>query len=235
MPDVDARLSPGGWTFSGYGPEFDGHVAAHLPGYMDSQRLVALVAQFYLPPGGVLADYGASTGRTLEVIRERLPDRPFTAYLYDQDETMLEQAGERDPDSRRIVRRFPSDMPLAHPPADLSLALWFLQFIPRKDHRTVLAEMRDGAAESGALLIATKTRHSDSRWQEVAVGALDDYKAEAGVDAEERASKTRSLRGAMHPLDVELLTYDLIAAGWEDPTLIWRWHVWSIIGAFAEG
>lgn len=236
MSDV-TRLDPGGWTFAGYGPEFDGHVAAHLPGYMDAQRLVALVAQYYLPAGGVLADYGASTGRTLEVIRELLPERPFAAWLYDQDETMLDQAGARDPDSHRIVRRFPSPigLPLEHPPADLSLALWFLQFLPRRLHRRVLSEIRGAAAPSGVLVVATKTYHCDSRWQDVAVGALDDYKADAGVDAEERASKTRSLRGAMFPLDGGLLLDDLLATGWAAPTLLWRWHVWSIIGAFAEG
>jgi tRNA (cmo5U34)-methyltransferase len=221
------------WTFTDFGPKFDVHVAAHLPGYMDVQRLVALVAQHFIPPGGVLADYGASTGRTAEVLRSALDGRQFTAYLYDSDQSMLDEAARRVPDSIGCVRTFPSTDPLVHPPADLSLCLWLLQFIPPQNQRDVLRQIRAGSADSGVLLVATKTRHLDSRWEDVAVAALDDYKAEQGVDAEERAAKSRSLRGTMYPLTTATLINDLSVTGWTSPTLLWRWHIWSVVGAFA--
>lgn len=226
------RAQDGAWTFEGFGEGFDSHVAAHLPGYLDAQNVVALSAQFYLPEGGVLADFGASTGRSVEIITERV-NRPFSAYLYDSDRSMLDVAAERCPGAATFQRTFPDDQPLMHPPADVTLSMWFLQFVPPQSHRAVLEQMRSGAAPGSALLIATKTRHPDSRWEEIAVAALDDYKDTQGVSAEDRAAKTRSLRGRMYPVEWSALFHNIRDAGWKSPELLWRWHVWSVVGAFA--
>lgn len=208
----------------------------HLPGYMEVQRLVALAAQFWLPNGGILADYGAGTGRSVEMIRQAVPSRTFTAHLFDSESSMLAQAKRRlGPGVETHLRTFPAQggSPLDGQAADLSLALWLLQFIRPRHHRQTLAEIRAGSADAGVLLVATKTRHLEGRWHEFAGAALDDYKAERGVTAEERALKSLALRGAMFPLDVESLRADLLSTGWQSPEVLWRWHEWVVIGAFA--
>lgn len=229
---MSERLTDAGWNFNGMGHEFDEHVAAHLPGYADVQRLVALIASFTVPDGGRVADLGCSTGLTAAMIHEALPQRSIDFTLYDSDESMLDQSRRRNPQATHIRETLPA--PLSHRSADLTLALWLLQFLHPSDRRHVLSSARYTAAPNGCILIATKTRHADSRWEEIAVAALDDYKAEQGVTPEERVAKTRSLRGAMHTTTAADLIADLQASGWHSPTILWRWHVWSIIGAWAQ-
>lgn len=227
------RTAPAGWTFAGFGDEFDSHVAAHLPGYADVQRLVALVASFVVPSGGLVADLGASTGTTAATILDTI-SRPVRLVLYDEDASMLDGARNRLPGAvETVLAHLPAD-PLTHEGADLTLLLWLLQFLPPADRRPLLSAARRRSRPSGAVLVAAKTRHADPRWEEVAVAALDDYKAEQGVTADERVTKTRALRGALTPSTSTEIAGDLIAAGWRSPVVLWRWHAWTVIGAWAS-
>lgn len=229
------------WSFDNMGPEFDEHVAAHLPGYADVQRLVALIATFHLPDGGVLADLGASTGLTVRTIADTIPQRRFSAYLYDADASMLEQARGRlamlDAVNAHYVE---TDLDVRHrsafehTDADLTVAMWLLQFLTPAARRPLLQLARSRSAPGGAIIVATKTRMAEPRWQEVAEAALDDYKAEHGVTPEQRAAKTKALRGTMRVDTDAAIVADLRASGWHTPTLLWRWHVWSVIGAHAQ-
>lgn len=234
-----SRLAPGAWTFTGFGPSFDAHAAAHLPGYDSVQAVVAAVSSFTLPDGGVVADLGASTGRTMEGILDRHPDRRVEAHLYDVDASMLEEAAERLAARGRLTAHYhhgdlTQTETWAHVEADLTVALWLLQFVPPRHRIQVLAKARARAAQDGAILLAVKARHGDPRWQEVADAALADHKAAAGVTPQEAAAKTASLRGVLIPDTVTSTAFALERAGWHSPTVLWRWHVWTLIGAWAS-
>lgn len=228
------RLVPNGWTFDGMGTEFDNHVARHLPGYADVQRLVALIGSFVLHDGGTYADIGASTGLTAANLVAALPGRSLDIHLYDSDATMLTTAHDRF--KTRVSYHYatlPTD-PLQHSGADLTTCLWLLQFLHPNQRRPLLGQLRRASSDDGVILIATKARHADPRWEEMAVAALDDYKAGTGVTPEERVMKTSALRGIMHTLDLPKLSEDLGAAGWHSPAVIWRWHFWAVVGAWAS-
>ncbi len=218
------------WTFTDFGPHFDTHVAAHLPGYADVQRLVAIVAEFAVPVGGTVADLGCSTGKTAEVIDTLGRDIFF--HLYDADASMLDAAHERLTAAHELhLTPLPEGM--CHTGADLTTCLWLLQFLPPDQWRTLLHAARMRSRPTGCLLVAAKTRHPDPRWDEIAVAALDEYKQEAGVSPAERADKAKALRGTLYQASVPAICADLTAAGWHSPTVLWRWHVWSVIGAWA--
>lgn len=231
---MNDRMDAAAWTFDAMGAEFDTHVAAHLPGYADVQRLVALIGAFTLHDGATVADIGASTGMTAALLRDALPNRALTFHLYDADQSMLDQAAARlGPDVNLHHLTLPGHRP-QHTAADLTLALWLLQFLHPGQRRPLLADLREAAAADGCLIVATKTRHADSRWEEVAAAALDDYKADHGVGPSERVAKTAALRGTMHTVAIPDLTDDMLAAGWHSPALLWRWHFWAVIGAWAN-
>jgi tRNA (cmo5U34)-methyltransferase len=219
------------WSFTDFGPEFDTHVAAHLPGYADVQHLVRLVAEFAVPVGGVVADLGCSTGKTAEVINGL--NRDITFHLYDTDLSMLGAADQRLVDAKTELHQVTLPSPLSHTDADLTVCLWLLQFLPPSLWRSVLHAARIRSSATGCLLVAAKTRHPDPRWEEVAVAALDGYKADAGVSLEDRTAKSESLRGVLYQASPDWLVRDITAAGWHNPTLLWRWHVWSLFGAWA--
>jgi tRNA (cmo5U34)-methyltransferase len=230
------------WTFENFGPDFDEHVARHLPGYFDVQRLVALVAEHCVPNGGVVADLGCSTGQTARTIADRLSRRWLSFYLYDADPSMLAVAGEQmhaperaRPNALCHYHRVALPAPLEHDQASLTTMLWTLQFINPNSWVDILREARYCAAENGVLLVAAKTIQPDTRFQSVAESALDDYKQEAGVGAEERATKTKSLRGTQHAVSSEGYARAIRDAGWAKPVVLWRWHVWTVLAAYANG
>lgn len=223
----------GDWSFTGMGTEFDTHVAAHLPGYADVQNLIALIATHTIPTGGLLADLGASTGTTAATVQAALPDRHVRAVLYDEDLTMLDQAGNRVTHGETIRADFDDTPHLSHTDADLTVALWLLQFLNPRSRRPLLTVAREAARPGSPIIVAAKTRFPDSRWETLAVAALTDYKAAAGVTAEEQAAKTRALRGRLTTQTVDEIRMDLTAAGWQSSEVLWKWHVWTVIGAWA--
>lgn len=224
------------WSFQDFGPEFDSHVVQHLPGYADVQNLIAGISRFTVYRNGHVADLGASTGTTADIIGRTLPDRNITFHLYDEDRSMLDVA-EQKITGDHAVRSYVVDLetnPLSHRDADLTLCLWTLQFLHPKNRVPLLAKAREAAADTGAILVASKTIHSDTRWADIADSALDEYKSAAGVDDSTRLAKTRALRGTMAAETPAQISANLLAAGWHSPAVLWSWHSWTLIGAYAS-
>lgn len=232
MTTTDERTSSS-WNFNDMGPEFDEHVAAHLPGYADVQRLIGLISSIVIPPsGGVFADLGASTGRTAHEIMQTIPDRGLSMHLYDADASMLDEAAQRVPNAHLHHVMLPAE--LSHEDAHLTVALWLLQFLTPADRVPVLRAARRRASDRGLMIIGTKTVYGDQRWQEFNLAALDDYKAEHGVDPASRAAKTVSLRGVMQAPTVSEVMDELLHAGWHSPAILWRWYGWTLVGGWAS-
>lgn len=238
---ADTRTATdGGWTFDGFGEGFDAHVVAHLPHYENVQHLVTLCAGYMLPTGGTIVDLGASTGTTIRHIADTYPTRALTAHLYDNDQSMLDAADTRLTGHPALTRTLfhHADVtdPAAwtHHDANLTIALWLLQFLNPDQRRTLLARARSHSSPHGAILIAAKTRHGDTRWQEIADAALAEHKTRHGVTPDEQAAKTRSLRGVLIPDTPYEVATELRAVGWSNPTVLFRWHVWTVIGAWAS-
>ena len=226
------------WSFAGFGPHFDDHARAHLPHYDLATDLAAFVASYALPPGGVVADLGCSTGRAIERIAEAIPERSFTAYGYDVDTSMLTETEHRIERCSGVTlktRRVDlTACDLEHVDAAVTLALWTLQFLPGETWRPILAAARQRAARDGVLLVAAKTRLPDARWQEIGDGAVAEWKAVHDVTPGEALTKARSLRGTMLLATLGRLLDDVTAAGWFNPTVLFRWHAWVLVGAWAE-
>lgn len=244
--DVAEKFSPGGWTFDEDVAEaFDAHVEASVPHYAVFQDLVAQAADWLLPDGGTVADLGASTGTTVAGIFDRHPERKYTAHLYDDSRPMIERGVakfrekfDEIPDGRMWVfheRRLQSGPPLEHERADLTLALFVLQFLRQRDREVVLRRARDRADDrDGALLVAEKIRIPDARWSEIANDLSHDWKAEHGISGQAIYAKARSLRGVLRPGTFGELTDAVVRAGWQPPTVLFRWHSWVLLGAFAS-
>jgi len=225
------------WSFREFGAEFDDHAEKHLPHYRLAHEVIGHAASFNLPPGGLVADLGCSTGQALVSLAAAMKGRPFTYVGYDSDESMLDQTRSRPPGSASVEthRVDLSTDQLRHSSAHVTLALWTLQFMPPETWQPVLSAALERAAPDGVLLVGAKTRLArDARWQEVADGALADWKAERGVGADEYLTKARSLRGTMLVVSLGRLTETIEAAGWCSSAVLFRWHAWAVVGAFSR-
>ncbi len=147
---------------------------------------------------------------------------------------MVEIARERIPEANVSVEVLPSRRPDPRPLADLTLALWFVQFLPAADRVPTLRQLRAGSHRGGVLLVATKIREESGVWQEISEAYLDDSKQAAGVSADARADKTRALRGTMFPTTFAALAADLAESGWGRSTILWKIPGWALVASVAE-
>jgi tRNA (cmo5U34)-methyltransferase len=235
--DIAESFQTGAWEFT---PEVAGvfpeHVRASVPFYDAIQDLVAETTDWLVPSGGLVADLGAATGTTAELICKRHPDRNIRFALYDESQAMLDRA-------RIVLAELAcgpelhavriQDPPLKHSDADLTLALFTLQFLPARDRVAALRMARLCSAETGALIVAEKIRPVDSRWAEISVDVSHDWKAAHGVSDAAIRAKARALRGVLRPYPQATTLKMITAAGWTSPEILFRWHAWAVIGAFA--
>lgn len=225
----------GGWQFTPSVVEiFDAHVHDHVPYYDVIQHVVAFLSDWLAPADALVADLGASTGTTVDLIERRHPDRRLRYALYDVEPTMLDAARVKHaqyPNADRFsyFRRDLTTERLEHEHADLTTALFALQFLAPRDRVRVLIEARRAARPTtGALIVAEKVLLPDGLWHEVANEATWDYKADAGIDADAIRRKARALRGVLVPQTVERTESEIVAAGWSEPVLLWRWYQWVV-------
>jgi tRNA (cmo5U34)-methyltransferase len=236
--DIAERFTTGAWEFT---PEvasvFPEHVRASVPFYDAIQDLVAEAADWLLPDEGTLADLGASTGTTAHRIAARHPGRKLRAFLYDREPAMLDRAAEDLSGLSNLhVAYVPGDFRherLPHEDADLTVALFTLQFLSVPDRIAVLTGARQASASTGALIVAEKVRPPDSRWAEIAAEASHDWKAAHGITDAAIRAKARALRGVLQPYPEATLLSAINAAGWTCPEVLFRWHSWCVVGAFA--
>lgn len=237
MGDVSTTFSPGGWAFTREVVEvFDDHVRASVPHYDLFQQIVANCSDWLLPSGGLVADIGASTGTTVEMILSRHQDRDVRVALYDENRDMLSKASAKLDKLGRKATCYPATLPkdgLKHYGADLTLSLFTLQFMRIRDRLDILTQARRHSSDTGALLVAEKIRPLDSRWAEIARELTHDWKADHGIDSESIRAKQRALRGVLVPYPATTLTFLIEKAGWVDPEVIFRWNEWVLVGAFA--
>lgn len=237
--DIAEQFDTGGWEFTPAVAEvFDEHVRASVPHYDIIQHAVAEVSDWLIPDGGLIADLGASTGTTVELLVRRHPERRYRAVLYDEQPAMLTKATDRlGPDvAAGRVQLYPQRIQddLRHDEADLTTLLFVAQFLPWRDRVPVLAAARKRSAPTGALLVAEKVRPVDPRWAEIAADVSHDWKAEHGISADAIRAKARALRGVLQPASVAVLHRMLLDAGWHQPEVLFRWHQWVLLGAYAN-
>lgn len=242
MTDVAEAFGPGGWQFTAdVADVFGEHVRASVPFYDAMQAIVAEASDWLVPAGGHVADLGAATGITCCAIAARHPERQICFDLYDESEAMLKHAETNlraVPDlggHRCLIHAARIEQgPFAHVGADLTLALFTLQFLPsHADRVRALTLARDRAATGGALIVAEKVRLADARWAEIAADVSHDWKAERGISDAAIRAKARALRGVLIPSTLAQLAAIIRAAGWTSPEVLFRWHQWALVGAFA--
>lgn len=227
------------WTFQpAYIAEnFDEHVPKHVPHYEQFQQQVCAVADWLLPRNGVVVDVGCSTGTTALAIERKYADRNPVYWLYDESQAMVKLAERKllpFISSRRMnLLVGKAEHALCHSDADLSLALFTLQFMPQAARRQLLIGLSLRSKRGAALLVAEKVRPQSPRWSEYATSISLDYKATLGVDAAAIRDKERSLRSVLMPNTDDENRKLITDAGWRDVEVLFRWQNWILYGAFA--
>lgn len=235
--DIADQFRTGGWEFTPEVTEvFDEHVHASVPFYDEIQAMICELTDWLLPDNGLYIDLGASTATTLAAICERHPGRRFRAELYDESGSMLEKAAKKTAGLNALVNFHVQlvQKPMKHRNADLTAALFMLQFLQPRERVDVLREAKRCAAPTGALVIAEKIRPEHPLFAEIAMDTSHDFKAKMGISDTAIRSKSRALRGVLIPRPLPQLLAEIDEAGWVYADVLFRWHQWVVVAAFAS-
>lgn len=123
---------------------------------------------------------------------------------------------------------------MKHRGADLTTALFLLQFLRPAERVDVLREARRCSAATGALVIAEKIRPTHPVFAEIANDVSHDFKATQGISDTAIRSKARALRGVLIPRPLPDLLGEITEAGWAHPDVLFRWHQWIVVAALAS-
>lgn len=223
--------------FSFFGDEvaeaFDKHVATSVPEYDHVQKLVARLSTFFLVDGGVVVDWGCSTGRTIYEVAKENPDRRVRYVGVDESPAMIAKA--RD----RLLMRNP--YPLApggaypkiefvtasledHAVPDdtcLVISLYALQFLPPQRRWVAIRAAAEALERGGALILVEKVVPDDAELAAPFQEVLWEEKRGAGFGPGEILEKARSLQGRLRPVAASVVEAELRVAGLR-PTRFWQ-------------
>ena len=229
------NIKTGEWTFTpDVSKAFDEHVTQSVPHYAEIQHMIAEISDWAAPNGSTIADLGASTGTTIKTIAERHPNRRYTAYLYDVEQHMLEEAKTKLDPVKKLRAYYRSDdirQTMPHNNAALTIASLVLQFLPLQDRALALINGYRAAANGGTLIVVEKVRQDHPEWQEIALELTQERKYLAGLSDKEIRDKQASIRGVLNPVGINRLKTEITEAGWNNVEELFRWHCWVMIGA----
>jgi tRNA (cmo5U34)-methyltransferase len=209
------------FSFGEYASEFDDHIEASIPGYIDLATKCVNLSRRFVQPGTHVYDIGCSTGRLLTTIhRKNHTSRPgVTCVGIDREPDFVEQClGHAKPD---LIFKIGDVRTEALQKASFVLCNFTLQFIPPMDKRGLLKRLYDCLVDGGAFLIAEKTLAETGRLQDALTFPYYDQKLARGLTAEHILQKERSLRGYLTSYTEAELREALKQVGFRDIERVW--------------
>lgn len=213
----DQIMTAGPWTF---GPDvaacFDDMLSRSIPALGELRTIVRDAVEQLAPPDAVVVDLGCSLGATLASVdngQRRL-------YGVDVSPAMVARARDRLP-SATITEADLTRDELTHPPADVTVVLFTLQFLDPADRVDVLTQARHRARPGSVLIMAEKLA-VPAAWAATITEAYHHRKARSGYTPEQIRAKAASLAGVLRPVTAAQAEAELLDAGWSHPLPVWR-------------
>lgn len=194
------------WTFDD--PEtviqFNNHIRSHLPWYDMMHDTVAHLIKNYLPKGGTVVDFGASTGNLVAKILPLIKERSAQVEAIDSSHEMMNymdlRFSEEVNDGHVKVSSYSN---ISNP--DIYVACLTLSFINPIKRDKAFKDMVDAAKR--AVIIVDKVETRSEYLSAVLRRLTTQMKLDAGVSAEEVLEKDLSLSGVQIPVN----PYELLA------------------------
>lgn len=194
------------WTFDD--PEtvikFNNHIRSHLPWYDMMHDTVAHLIKNYLPKGGTVVDFGASTGNLVAKILPLIKERSAQVEAIDSSYEMMNYMDLRFSEEVNAGHVKVSSYSNISKP-DIYVACLTLSFINPINRDKAFKDMVDAAKR--AVIIVDKVETRSEYLSAVLRRLTTQMKLDAGVSAEEILEKDLSLSGVQIPVN----PYELLA------------------------
>lgn len=190
------------WSFRGNtASKFDAHIGKSVPGYDQGQLLIASYCDFFvnLTPKRIY-DLGCSTGRLLERIESRHPQKTISYIGIDLVPEMIEVAKRKSYlNPTNFLFLCEDILNFEFEESSVISSYYTLQFILPSVRQKLVDKIYNALTWGGAFFVFEKTRGPDGRFQDMNTHVYNEYKINQGYSPEEIFNKSRSLTGILEP------------------------------------
>jgi Methylase involved in ubiquinone/menaquinone biosynthesis len=199
--DTDNKIKskPSNWVFDEQvAVNFDEHIRKSVPCYTQVQTLAEKLSDWFTYPNCNVLDFGASTGETLNRIKNR-HSKALNLIGFDNSPAMIEQAK-----LKKINVEFADfEKPFEIPTHSYAVCLFTLQFLRPNSRRELLKQIWRKLEYYGAVFVVEKILGATSLTQDIFQQLYWESKAVNGFSWEQIFNKSKSLRGCMYPKTIE--------------------------------
>lgn len=213
---------------------FNDMLERSIPQYEVMRAVVHDIAIAFLEAEGVgarksplVVDLGCSRGEAIAMLLETLRVRRLDARFVglDLSAPMVDAARQRfvDEPDVEVVRL---DLRAGYPrvtPAQVTLAILTLQFIPIEYRQSVLKRVYEHTTKGGCFILVEKVLGQTAQLDDVMVSRYLDMKRANGYSEEEIIRKRLALEGVLVPITASWNEQLLTRAGFEAVDCVWRW------------
>ncbi|QYY34595.1 methyltransferase domain-containing protein [Ruficoccus sp. ZRK36] len=206
------------WVFDEHvAPHFDEHVRKSVPEYDRVQELAATFSDWFTHPDCTVLDFGAATGETLRLIRER-HRKALTLIGYDNSQAMIAQAANKGIEVTFTDLERLSDIP----PFAYGVALYTLQFLRPQARQQLVYQIANTIERGGGLFVVEKVLGSYPTTQDIIQQLYWDMKISNGLTPAQVINKAHALRGCMFPKTIAENEAEFRAAGFSQIELVFK-------------
>jgi tRNA (cmo5U34)-methyltransferase len=220
---------PGEWRFDeNVSKAFDAHVEKSVPFYLEMQRMVVELSEYFVRDHSAVYDLGCSTGTTVELLSNSHAGKKDVQFFgFDLSKFMVKEA--RKKVSRSNVRFFQKNITSVDfsPPADFVISLFTMQFLTMAERRSLLTRINQGLIEGGGLLITEKVSAEHACFEEIWTELYWDFKRRQGFTPEQVIEKANSIRGVLKPLSTDENIELLKQTGYSRIEVFFKWYNWA--------
>ncbi len=217
----------GQWSFDGIEKEFDVHAMKSIPFYQESHAMTVRLAEYFITSGSSVLDIGCSTGTLLKTLYQGVDGKLLNLKLFGVDPvaSMAHQT-EENLRSAGIVNfeiHHGSFLDFYYEDIDLITSLYTFQFLHPSIRHKAIKQAYDALKIGGALICFEKVKADQAIFNELFLEQYSDFKSRNGYTEEEKAQKTRSLRGVMRPFTEAQNIQMLKLGGFSEVSRVFKW------------
>ena len=220
------------FTFAHREEGFDEHIEKSIRGYGHLLEDVISFSRYFVEDETNVYDLGCSTGKMTQRLIEANYDHCTDASWYgieiadgfqDDLEKRKEDIHKFDPNAWVYFEHEDIRETYIHS-ASLVTSIFTLQFMPKKDRKTVIENIYNGLNEGGAFIFAEKIYCNDTRNQDMMTFNYYDFKRKK-FSTNDIMNKERMLRHMLKPNTLDEIKEMLKLSGFYSSQVFWQNHM----------
>ncbi len=207
---------------------FDDMLERSVPLYREAQRMTVELARNFAQPGSGVADLGCSTGTTMALLCQGIPDPTVRIVGFDLSKAMLDKSrenlGRLGLLQRCDLRQQDLHQEFDLGPVSVVIMNYTLQFVRPLYRDTLIRNIFQALRPRGCLLLSEKVLAEDPTLNSMYIDLYYEFKRKKGYSEMEIAQKREALENVLVPYKVKENAELLQRNGFAAPELYFRWY-----------